>query len=216
MLISCRTSTSDDAITKRRLRQQINDLQDYNSGNVTNQLQAMTPEYRESLARQILESLNEETLLKLTQEPRFKELLKKNAESSRVAMNKILEDLKTKETDTFGPLRISVSRKFGLRFSKRLALKDPFVHYQVKTVHRKLACNELSETSSYWDDFLALQSSEHVLLGASPALFERFTKSCLLFYRLRASMETCQDSHLEDLNKLCQFEDQVQEEEVVD
>lgn len=215
LLIACRSETSDQAITKPQLREKLEEMQALNSGDISAQFSKKDDQFKEKVALQILDNLDEATLKKLMQEPRFKELLKKLADEAKENLKKDLEDFETKEIQTFEPLKITVSRKMGLKINKSLALADPYLKYQVRSgARKKIKCDDLSETSAYWDDFIALQKNQNLLLGITPAVFEQYTKSCLLFYRLRASMEKCQDSHLETLARLCRVdEEQAQNEQ---
>lgn len=210
-LTACRNKAPDDSITKPELKKQIAEVQAVSSGNITDQFRSKDEEFKTRIVRQILDSLDEESLKKLVKEQKFKDLLKKMSLNSRSNMEIELGRLKEHEKAVFEPLKISVHREVGLNMNKHMALVDPYLRYHVDSVKKKISCEDVTELEKYWDDFIGLLTNENLLLGITPQFFEQYTKSCLLYHRVRASMEKCQDLRTEVIDQYCRLGDNLKE-----
>jgi len=242
-LFSCRSHTSDDSITKSRLREQITKSRQVSTDDLVEQFSAKDDAFKEKVMSQIIGSLKEEIIAKLLNHPKVNELLEKKLQDpdlrekfiqqyldslDEVALAKIfaqpkvqqffqnkikndqqiisskLMELSVVEKNSFKDIKMAVNVKISKKLNKKLAFVDPYIKYQVHSKERKnISCEKLKNTKPYWSNLIALQKSDALLLGIGPQVFDQQIKSCLLFFRLKDTMEKCQDENLEPLMKLC-------------
>lgn len=205
-LVSCRETTSDDEITKTQLRTQLKSLQDIKRGDLSGELASRSVEEKEKLAAQVLASLDEETLRKLTDLPRFKEMIEKRAEEDRIVVKEKLKDLENLEEGLSTDLGMGVTRDAGaLRTRIGFPTRNPYLQYSVHSRKGVMSCDNLERTFPYWEEVLSLRKNPSLLLGMSTEAFEQSIKSCLLFYRLQASIERCHFPYKVDLEEICRI-----------
>lgn len=207
ILTSCRGKSSDNEITKPQLREQLKNLQALKNNDYKSQLSVRTNEEKEVIALQILSVLDEETLEKLSEHPRFKELFINKAKNDQALIKEKLQEIKTLEEEIERDLGIRVKRNVGaLKNIFFLPTKNPYLQYSVHSKRGAAStCDELERTHTYWEELLSLKKNPSLLLGMSNDVFEQSIKSCLLFYRLSGTIEKCQFPYEVELEELCRF-----------
>ena len=207
ILTSCREKSSGDEITKPQLREQLKNLPALKNNDYKSLLSVRTSEEKEMIALQILSVLDEETLEKLSEHPRFKELFVNKAKNDQGVVKEKLQGIKDLEEEIERNLGIRVERNVGaLKNIFFLPTKNPYLQYSVHSKRKAASsCDELERTHPYWEELLSLKKNPSLLLGMSHDVFEQSIKSCLLFYRLSGTIEKCQFPYAVELEELCRF-----------